>query len=146
MRWVKICTWYCHYQRVMQNSTCGSLYCLQYLLFNKEGVAVSVQRVLCTLAENNCLTKSKSQLNPQHNSMEQSSSWEAGSCWVSQEIPRPLWNPKVHYRVHKNLPLDPVLSHMNPVLAFEICLFKIRFNIILPRMFRSSKWSHLFRV
>jgi hypothetical protein len=41
--------------------------------------------------------------------MEQSSSWEANWSAASQEIPRILWNPKVHHRTHKHTP--PVIIH-----------------------------------
>jgi len=33
------------------------------------------------------------------------------------QLPCSIWNPKVHYHVHKSPTLDPVLSHINPVHA-----------------------------
>jgi len=42
--------------------------------------------------------------------MEQSPSWEANWSAASQEIPRILWNPKVHHRTHQRTPPVPILS------------------------------------
>ena len=77
--------------------------------------------------------------------MEQSPSWEANWSAASQEIPRILWNPKVHYLIHKCPPPVPILSQLNPVHTPTSNFLKIHLIIILPSTPGSPNWSLSFR-
>jgi hypothetical protein len=44
-------------------------------------------------------------LNLPHSLSDLSPSWEAANCAATQDLPSILRDPKVHYRVHKSLPL-----------------------------------------
>jgi hypothetical protein len=73
-----------------------------------------------------------------HSLMELSTSSEAANCAATQEPPSILWNPKVHYRVHKSPPLVPILSQINSVHTIPSYLYTIHFNIVHPPTFWSS--------
>jgi len=78
-------------------------------------------------------------------SMQQSPSWEANWFSASQEIPRILWKPKVHYRIQIVHQLS--LSWASSIQSIPSHhLLKIQLNIIIPSTPGSSKWSLSFRL
>jgi hypothetical protein len=73
---------------------------------------------------------------------EQSPSCKAKRFSTSQEIPRILWNPKVHYRIHNSPPPVPVLSQTDPVHTPTSHFLKI--ILILSSRLRLGLMSGLF--
>jgi hypothetical protein len=74
-------------------------------------------------------------------SMEHSPSWEANRFSTGQDIPRFLWNPKTHCRIHMSTLPVPILSQLAPVQTPTAYFLKIHFNIILSLTPGYPKWS-----
>jgi hypothetical protein len=55
--------------------------------------------------------------------------WKVDSHSACKKILLSLWNPKVHYRVHKSPPLDPILSQSISVRPIDPYLLKVQLNI-----------------
>jgi hypothetical protein len=69
-----------------------------------------------------------------------------GSCqlYSHSRTSSVLWNPKVHYRVHRSPPLVPILSQIDPIHTILSYLSKIYCNNVHPPTSWSSQWSLSF--
>ena len=70
------------------------------------------------------------------------------TCFLaSQEIPHILWNPKVHYCIHKSPPPVPILGQVNPVHiphpnSWRSILISSQLCLVLPSGFIPSCFPH----
>jgi hypothetical protein len=83
------------------------------------------------------------------NTMEQRPYWEVNSSSSSQEIPRILWNPKVHHRIHNSPPRVPILSQIDPVRAFQSRISKMKHSEFCPGIVRTLDfigWRQILNV
>jgi hypothetical protein len=70
--------------------------------------------------------------------MKLSPSWETANCAATQELPNILWNPKIHYRVHK--PFHWSLSSARSILSTPSHPISLRSILILSP---PTSWSWL---
>jgi len=75
---------------------------------------------------------------PLPSSVEQSHSSKTTCHLASQEIPRLLWDTKIHYRIHKSPPLASVLSQMNAIHISQ--KFSQAFSLGVMRPWREADY------
>jgi len=77
--------------------------------------------------------------------MEHSPTSQANRFSASQEIPHILWNPKVHYRIHKCAPPVPILSLLDPVHTPTFHFLEIHLNPpTYTWVFQVASFPHVF--
>ena len=129
--------------RLDHNISNGRFFSCTWDLWVAQSVALPVHRVWSHFMENNLHTLIICLIlwTLLTYSMQQSPSWEANRFSASKEIPRILWNPKVHHRIHKCPPPLPILSQLDVVSTPTSHFLNIHLHIIHPPMPGSPKWN-----